>query len=296
VELANILGELWRRKVFVVVAVLIAVVAGTSVAYQIKLDPPGLKSKASLPLGASSTQVLFDSKYSSLVNLNSQQLLGLVARASIFSEFMTSGPMQSAIARRVGIPVGRLASQGPYAGATNASTGGQPPAGVRASQLATESTPYRLLFDGTAAANGLPLINIDATAPSSAMAVRLANAAVSALKSYVGTQEAQSRTPAFARLKVIPLGAALGGLTNPGVNLKVALLVGIGTLIALCVLIVVCSGAIRNIRLRRAEAGDGETVDLTVERELLRNGDVSEERTAELLETAQLAREQHGRR
>jgi hypothetical protein len=136
VELANILGELWRRKVFVVVAVVLSVLAGTSVAYQIKLDPPGLKSKASLPLGASSTQVLFDSRYSSLVDLNSTQIAGLVTRAQIFAEFMTSGPMQSSIARRVGIPAYELASQGPYAGATNASTGGEPPAGVRASQLA----------------------------------------------------------------------------------------------------------------------------------------------------------------
>ncbi len=70
----------------------------------------------------------------------------------------------------------------------------------------------------------VPVIDLYSSAPSVAGAVRLANAGVALLRSYVSASATASKTPASDRVTLTQLGPAQGGITNPGASVQLAAL------------------------------------------------------------------------
>jgi hypothetical protein len=80
---------------------------------------------------------------------------------------------------------------------------------------------YRISYEVNST---VPVVDLYSEAPSVGGAVRLANASVRLLRSYVDAAATTSKTPAADRVTLTRLGSAQGGITNPGVSLQLAAL------------------------------------------------------------------------
>ena len=242
-----ILSTLWRRRYWVLLAVVAAVGVGIVTTHRVSLSPPSLETKA-FTTGSATTQVLLDSPRSSLTTLD-EDIGRLSTRAALFATFMRNGTLIEAIARRANLPVERLTSDGPYVGP------GQPNAEVgaeeRANQLVSEGKLYRLRYDAGRSDSPLPIVAIYAQAPNSEQAVRLADAAAKELQAYVERAGRESGAPSSARLIVSQLTPAVGGEIATGVATKAAVLTAVGLLGALLLAIVIISGLVESWRIER---------------------------------------------
>src|SRR6476469_3118706 len=90
-ELAQILVQLWRRRIAVVAVVAIAFFVSLALAYKVSVPPPGL-SHRSISNGSAETHILVDSPRSSVADLN-RSFDPLVARAQVFAQLMTTAPV-----------------------------------------------------------------------------------------------------------------------------------------------------------------------------------------------------------
>jgi len=263
-ELANVLRELWRRKVWVAFAALLAVFIGLSTAYRVSLFPPELEPRTK-EFAAASTEVLIDAGVSSLGDLRGDlEPLGL--RAAIFARIVKSERVRTTISKRADVPSG-ISVEGPTVAATGPETR-EAPAAERARDILSEGTPYRVELD---VETGVPVINVFTRAPTLREAERMANATFSAMRSYVRANErtALRRTQARARaddrrvprrlklsrrVSVSQLGDAEGAVVNEGVDAPLIALSTIGSFIALLLLILLGAGVARGWRLEDAYA------------------------------------------
>jgi hypothetical protein len=239
-ELAQILRELGRHKVWLGVAVLVAIVAGILQAYPPTTDPIGLK-KRTLEIGAASTDVVIDSKTSTIIDL-SGDVEPLAQRAQTYTRLAGSTPVLKLIARRVGVPEGSIQT---------GSTGGEVSSEERANQLAGENAGYRLAFNFV---ESQPLIGISAEAPSAEAAAGLANGAAAGLQQYVIRQQDQQRVPPRRRVTLRQIGTAEGSVINSGVNVVAAVLTGLAAFLGFCLLILFVTRT--RADLQRARASD----------------------------------------
>lgn len=237
-ELAQILRELGRRPVWIGVAVLAAIVAGIFQAYPPSLDPIGLKKKT-LEIGAASTDLVIDSRRSTIIDL-AGDIDPLTQRAETYVRLAGSPPVRRLIATRTGIPEGAIAT---------GSLGGEVSSEERSNQLKGEEAGYRLAFN---APDGQPLIFIRSEAPTAEAAARLANGAARALSDYVKRQQVEQRVPGFRRVTLRQIGAAEGGVINPGVNVVAAVLTGLAVFIGFCLLILFVTRTRTDLQRARA--------------------------------------------
>jgi hypothetical protein len=185
----------------------------------------------SLVYSAASTQVFVDTSSSVLGN-TSQNTIGLENLASLYANFMASPTILEMIGRQVGLSGGQIYAAGPVD--PNLPRTIQEPTDLQRNvQLTGESTPYRLGF--TADPNA-PQIGIYAQAPTTPLAVALANASVVALQQYVGHLEAADNVPAADRAVIRPLGSAIGSVVNSGMRKQLAVMVFVAVLALWCCL------------------------------------------------------------
>lgn len=252
-EFTQALHELWRQRFWVAVGVLLALLAGLSIAYRISFAPPALETK-SLAIGVADTQILIDRQRSALTDLD-VDLQPLSARASVYTRFMTSLPVREAIADEVGIPVSELFTEAPIqAQVPKAAT--EPVSAERADQLLGENTQYRLRFETD---TGLPTVKILAEAPTAEDAVRLADGAAAGFTKYVQGIQEQQRIPDLRRAEIRQLGDAQGGLIAEDINVRLAVIVGIASFIGWCLLVLLGSSVARNLRVIRSSEAAGDT-------------------------------------
>ena len=105
-ELAQILVQLWRRRLAVAAVAVFAAFVALALAYQISVFPPGLRTARSRTARAE-THILVDSPRSSVADLN-RSFDPLVARAQVFSELMTTAPVVDRIAKIAGVPASAI--------------------------------------------------------------------------------------------------------------------------------------------------------------------------------------------
>jgi hypothetical protein len=222
VDLAQILGQLWRRRGLVAIGAVVALLVGVSVAYRVTSS--GLE-KRSLELGVAKTTVLVDTQSSSVLDLTVDPT-PLSDRIRVYKAVAMSDPVLKLLARDVGVP--------PEAIAATAAASGEESADQRADAIVQEEDTYRVAYDVT---DEQPTIEIATQAPTAAAAVRLANGAARALRTYVVRQQnAQNLSPG-SRVAVRQIGAARGGVLNSGANVATAALGGLATFVAICLLI-----------------------------------------------------------
>lgn len=164
-ELVALLRVLWRLRRPVLIGLAVAVCVGF------------LASRgATSTVGVASKRVVLDTVDSQLVDAEPVGADTLAWRAALLADLMAGDAGRPRIARALGTPERDIAVVAPYLNAPAKDT----PLSRRAAEAgAVTSEPYVVAIQ---AAEPLPIIRIDTTAPSRVDAVRLAQAAGAALK------------------------------------------------------------------------------------------------------------------
>lgn len=244
-DLARAINELWRRRLAVLAGLVVAACAAIATAYDVRLSPPGLESKA-FAFGTASTSLLVDTPRTSVTDL-AAELDPLVDRAVLLARLGTSATVQGAIARRIGAGSGEVSIDAPVDDAVRP----QADRDARVQSILAEDRRMTVSFT---AERGLPNILIVAQAPNEADALKLAGASAAALREYAGAQTASGQ-PAGRRLVLRQLGAPTSGTIGEGVNGAVAVLAFVATLSGWCLLVVFTAGLRRNLASVRAAEG-----------------------------------------
>jgi hypothetical protein len=232
-EFALILRELTRRRVAMFLGVIVAGLAATFSVYHLsggKLKP------RSLQYSSAATSVFVDTPSSVLGNLT-QSLDPLLARATVYANFMASPTVVSLIGEKAGIPGNQLYAAGPVDPLVPRIVE-EPTAVQRNVEITGETNPYRLNFNDDP---NLPTIGIYAQAPTTPQSIALAEAAVAALRQYVAELQSKEKISPKSRVIIRQLGNAKGGVVNGGISKALAMMVFLAVFFLWCVLTLVSS-------------------------------------------------------
>jgi len=211
-ERVQVIRQLWSRKLLVGLVVVIAALAAILCAYRLSVSPPGLHSRA-LQVGAASSQILVDSPESALVHGASLGTFeALSTRAKIYGEYLSSLAARKEIAKLAGVSPASISSSGPFSSATGQNNYEAQSSEDRANEILQEGAQSRLVFTGQ---EGVPILTVDAQAPTAARAVDLANASFVALKHYVNNLSADGEEVKRG-VTVRELGEPEGGTIGSG--------------------------------------------------------------------------------
>lgn len=215
------LREISRLPVGVIVSVLLAAFAAVWSVADVSLAPPGLKPRA-VDIATAQAQVVVDTPYSAVVDLRqSPDLDPMKNRAVLIGTLMASAAVRADIAHRAGVPPERLQIVAPR-------TPDQPRPAAQSGEkqgpgdLFKSTDQFRLDVQANPT---IPLLTIDAQAPSAEAAQKLANASVSGLGDYLGTLSTSEAAPHGTQIKLRQLGTAKGSVINHGVRLQVIIVV-----------------------------------------------------------------------
>jgi hypothetical protein len=245
-ELAQVLHILWRRRPFVAVGVLGALIAGLAISYHISLSPLGLQKKH-LSIAQADTQVLVDTSYSTLAVVGSDTK-PLADKASVYAEFMTTRPVRQAIAHAAGLREDQLVVTAPLNETIVPKQAIEPTASKRTDQLLSETDQYRLTLTTDP---GTPTITLTAQAPTVPDAEHLADAAARGFRGFVVGLENRQRVPLHDRVVIRTLGHAVGGVLAKSVNVPLTILTFLGVLVAWSLLVLLGDNVVTSWRQLR---------------------------------------------
>ena len=241
-DLVYILRELWLRRLWVALGLLLGCAVGLAVAY----DFPSF-SKRSVEHGVARTQVLVDTTPSTLADTGSDYE-PLITRAGVYAQLFAFDPVKRRVAADTGIPTDRIETDAPSSGqsvtADDTAPGREAGPVQRSSQIAAEASPYRLSVD---VERELPIISIFAQAPDKAAAARLADGAATGLQKYIATLSPTSAEGRSVAVRV--LGDASTRTVGQGTNTQAAVLSGAAVFIVWCLLVLAFSNVSRRWRL-----------------------------------------------
>ena len=234
------LRELWHRKLWVGLAIVVAAAAGLIVASR------------QYSVEQASADVLVDTPSSQVVDLgnggqSAEVVPGietLATRARLLGNLMASGSLKLAIAKSAGIKSEQLVVVPPPDSldveATPVATGG--------GSAGADATILTLTTDST-----LPILYASAQAPSAETAERLATGAVEELKRYLGSVAATDQIPEARQLVVSEIGTRRAAPVARGPSTPIAVLA------ALLVASLGCAAIVGLPRLARSWREAGET-------------------------------------
>ena len=230
-ELALVIREIWSRKRIVAIGLIIApLLALMSVA---QVNGTSIKPKG-LQFSEATTQLFIDTPKTALGNVG-QDVTQLQTRATVLANFMASPTIVDLIGKQVGLSGDQLYAAGPV-NVNQARAVIEPTELKRNVQVTGETIPYRLEFlnDPT-----LPTITVNTQAPTTTMAVALANASAQALERYVMGLETVGSTPHGERVVVRQLGVPNGGVVDAGISKKLFLVVFVLVFALWCAVVLV---------------------------------------------------------
>jgi hypothetical protein len=220
-QLGRHLRELWQLKTGVAISVLLALLAGLSSVAEVGLFPPSVAPRAE-EMAAASTRLLVDAPKSSVLDLSVSlnDVESTTNRALLVSNVMASAPVREYIARRAKVPAEVLEIASPVTPEWPrplAQTGNE----KHTSDILASTDQYRLSL---ASNPTVPVVEVSAQAPTAKAAEQLANGAVDGMRDYLRDLGAAQQVPVTQQVHLEQLGRAKGGVINPGVSIKVALL------------------------------------------------------------------------
>ncbi|HVX33815.1 MAG TPA: hypothetical protein VHA80_11805 [Solirubrobacterales bacterium] len=210
----SILKELWKRRLLVALAIVIAAAAAVLPVYQV--SGSGL-TKRSTPSAKGSSEVLIDSARSPIAG-SKRNVEALAARAAVFARLMASGDIVKEIAADAGVPAWKIQVTGPQA----------LPGEVPGIAEEPEKAPYGLTF---AQVGTLPIVSISSRAPTVAAARALAAAAPRAIERMVANLQKRQHTPPTERVEIRVLGPAQFSVVDSGPSNKIAVAIFFGVLL-----------------------------------------------------------------
>jgi hypothetical protein len=236
------LRELARLPIGIVISVLIAAFAAVWSVATISLLPPGLKARA-LTMATASAQIVVDTPYSAVLDLRqpTYDIVPLKNRAVLIGTLMASEAVRADIAHRAGLATERLqvvAPRTPLQPRPIEQSGAKKGPG----DLLASTDQFRLDVQANPT---VPLLNIDAQAPSADEAEKLANAAVAGLGDFMSRVAASDHTTAKQRVRLRQLGTTKATVINKGIQVQVVLVV------FTLVFAVACAASVLMARVRR---------------------------------------------
>jgi hypothetical protein len=213
VTFISALKELWKHRVLVALAILVAAAAAIGSVYHV--SPSGL-SKRSTTEARGSSEILVDSARSPIAG-SKRDITGLITRAGVFARLMAGGDVVSQIAENAEVPVDEIDVAGPQ------SLPGEAP-GI---SEAPESRPYGLAFSELPE---LPIVEVDTRAPTVEEAQALAEAAPEALRGLIHTVQERQGTPDREKVELRVLGPAQAQTVEEGPGAKIAAAIFFGVL------------------------------------------------------------------
>lgn len=246
-DLAQILGQLWRHRLLLFISALVAVIVGISVAYTPSFSPVGFH-KRSLELGSASTTLVVDTRQSATLDL-AGSLQPLAERATSYASLASSDPVISKLAAQLHVRPGTIVSDPGLTGKPQ-----QQSALQRSSAVVSDLPVYRL---SVTAVPDQPLLDVSTQAPSAAKAAQVANQTGTALRQYIVQQQAAQHITPTNRITIRQLGLAKGGTINSAANPTAAVLGGLATFVALCLLILFSDRLRTDMRRKRMRSYDG---------------------------------------
>lgn len=256
-DFAQALHQLWTRRGWTFVGLVIAVVVALSTAYDLRGFPPAFEQKK-LALGTANASMLVDTPRSSVTDLRAD-LKPLAARAYLFARLATSETVAERIASSAGLRRDQLLVEAPIDGAIRPESQRE----KRISSILGQNRQFRVNF---VAQRDLPNIQVNAQAPRVADALRLAETAASTFAAYIRSVQRRQNQPESSRVVLRQLGPATGGSIAKEINKSLAVLAFLVAFVGWCVLLILITGVARNLRaIREAEldrpqvAGDDAT-------------------------------------
>jgi hypothetical protein len=233
-EFALAIRKLLRHKLAIAIGVLVAGAAGILSVYN--LNGTSLVAKTGVQHSTASTQVLVDAPSSALADLASQGAgTPLQSLATTLANFAPSQAVLNLIGPAAGLTGGQLYAEGPVS--QNLPRTVQEPTDLQRNiQISGEAAPFRLQFNSDP---NLPEIGIYAQAPTTAEAIRLANAAVTGLTEYLTQLQQAEKVSASNRVVLRPLGQATGGVDAPSASKTLGLMAFLGVFVLWCAMILV---------------------------------------------------------
>ena len=219
-SLGRHLRELWQFRLGLIAAVTLALLAAVWSVGTISLFPPRVKSRK-LEMAAAQTRVLIDTPKSAILDLSDStyDFQAYTNRSLLVANIMASPPVRSYIARRAHVPAGVLQVASPVTPdfpRPLASDGEK-----HSSDILKSPDAYRLSIQSNPT---VPVADVYAEAPTAEAAQQLANGAVDGMKDYLRDLASSQQIPDKEQVHLVQLGRAKGGVIDPGISAKVALL------------------------------------------------------------------------
>jgi hypothetical protein len=256
-ELIAILRVLWRHRVLVVAAALLAVIAGSSIAYRLGVPPESRQYS----VGLGEATALVDTPSSQVVDLGgetSPDIRTLSGRATLLASLMTSSPIKDEIAKRAGADPEKLIAIPPPSdvGITDASA------------AAALENPEAIMLKArvpTLESGEIPIIAVETQAPDAAMAAKLADESIAALKDHLQSVAGVDEVPDARRVVVTALGPARANAVQRGPKPTLAIVAALFVFGLGCTAIVGVSALVSGWRqasvMELFDDGDGEDLD-----------------------------------
>lgn len=241
-DVVFILRELWRQRVLVAVVAVVAVLLGGFVVYSPGLPPESRQHQ----VGVASSRALVDTPNSQVADLGLTEPgtdpVSLPGRAALLANLLTTSPLREEIAKRAGVEPELLV--------TSADTPTDTP------QRKTEITTGAAVKPGDPEANTLifhtddelPLITVNAQAPTAETASRLADSSIEVLEQHLASVVNDTGVPSSRRLVVEKLGAPGAAAQTVGPSRLIAVLVTVVLFALGCAALVGISALIRGWR------------------------------------------------
>lgn len=223
-QTVTILRQLWRRRVVTALIALVSILAGVLVVYKVSPSPLQVQSRK-YDVGIATARILVDTPESQVVDVSPRGSDTLGIRANLLANLMVDGVVKTAIAKRAG-----LAPDAFYGVAESATD----PAAETPPKNPREAMVLRTKVLMTPDGERMPIIEIEAQAPSTDGARMLANASIAGLSDYLNSKAAQDHVADARRLRVSGLGVAQARMAPRGPRLAYGLAAAIFLFLAGC--------------------------------------------------------------
>lgn len=209
-----VLRELWRHRLLVLLGVAIALVAQLLLTFNVTLGiPPKLESRQ-YDVGVASSAVFIDSQSSQVADLGSGgevqvDVSSLSARAKLLANLLVTRPLRDEIAVASKVPPDRLITE-----LSSTTEPGAPPPEASDANLRRDDPDANIISLQTS--ETVPIITVNAQAPTEETAARLAASTVETLRTYLASVVSSNRVPDVRQLVMRPLGEPTSATSRRG--------------------------------------------------------------------------------
>jgi hypothetical protein len=209
----GVFRDLFRHRRVVVVGVLIALTATVLMVYRVSPGlPPSFESRQ-YQVGIASGAVLIDSQSSQAVDLGTAEVKvdvgSLSSRAKLLANLLVTRPLRDEIAIQAGVHPDRLIAQ-----LSSTTEPGAPP--PEASDVTVQLDDPDANIISLQTSDTVPIITVNAQAPTEKTAARLAASTIARLQQYLESVAAANELPDIRKLVMRPLGVPTSAVATRG--------------------------------------------------------------------------------